>query len=77
MDLVTVMKNIGIECKITRPNSIALTDIPSVPTADDCILVPDILRINKALQDAGLLGKWRARKGGTTKDSWILIFGKK
>jgi len=71
------MRDIGIECEITVPGRIATVDLPHVKAENERILTPMVLTINEALQNAGLLGTWRAKTGGTTTERWILLIGKK
>lgn len=36
-----------------------------------------VIKVNRVLSDNGLLGKWRAKIGGTTSDLWVLVMGVK
>lgn len=68
---------LGITVEITNPGKIATVGLPHVTPEREHELVPQILAINAALQEAGLLGQWRAKKGGTPTERWILLFGSK
>lgn len=76
MNAIEVLKSIGIEGVETIKGKVITTDLPHV--GDIKALAPDIIRINAALESAGLLSKWRAKSGGAhNSEFWILIIGAK
>ena len=76
-ELNAALAHLGITCKITIPGRVATVGLAHVLADNEHELVPQILAINKALQDAGLLSKWRAKKGGSSTERWILLIGAK
>ena len=75
MDLHTALAPIGVTVEVTVRNRIATVNVPHVPAARRAELTPHVLRINEALQQHGLLGRWRAKTGGTQTESWVLLIG--
>jgi len=77
MSIQTALAHLGITVNETVKGKIATVDIPHVIPEREGELISHILKINQALQDVGLLGQWRAKKGGTTRMRWILLIGAK
>ncbi len=75
---VAVLESLGIIAEETVTEKvIVLLSLDTVPTSQEKELFPQIIAINAALQKAGLLDKWRARKGGSTHERWILLIAEK
>lgn len=67
-----VIEALGIPATMTVPGKVIVPYLKHQDTRE--ALSADVVRINRALQDAGLLGRWRARTGGAhNKDFWILV----
>jgi len=76
-EVVDVLKSIGIDSEVTMIGRIVVPKLAHVHADHERELTPMLLEINQALQRANLLGTWRAKKGGTLTERWILVMADK